>query len=240
MPATNSIKSYIANSYYHIYNRGVEKRDIFLDEQDFAVFLSYLKSYLLPKDENSLRSVLASSSASSRDKDQAAHLLRLNNFSNEIELLCYSLLPNHFHLLVYQHSRDAIDRFINSLGTRYTKYFNRRYSRVGGLYQGVYKAVLVETENQLLHLSRYIHLNPFNWLGIPVSRLIQNSLPSSLMEYLGQRQTDWVKTDRILGYFRKSDPRGDYLKFIDEHADMAFISPLVLDYQDVPTIIRPF
>lgn len=240
MPATNSIKSYVPESYYHIYNRGVEKRNIFLDEQDYAVFLSYLKTYLLPKDEENLNAILQSTTAGAREKDKAAHLLRLNNFSDEIELLCYSLMPNHFHLLVYQYSGDAIDRFINSLGTRYTKYFNRRYSRVGRLYQGVYKAVLVETENQLLHLSRYIHLNPFNWLGIPVSKLNQNPLPSSLMEYLGQRRTSWVKADRILSYFRKSDPRGDYFKFIDEHADMAFISPLVLDYQDVPTIIRPF
>ena len=137
MPATNSIKTYVSNSYYHLYNRGVEKREIYQDQHDYAVFLSYIKSYLLPKDTSNLKMTLGSSKFSSKEKTKAAQLLRLNNFSGEIELQCFSLLPNHFHLLVRQTTADAIDRFLNSLATRYTKYFNQKYHRIGKLYQGV-------------------------------------------------------------------------------------------------------
>ena len=100
MASKNSTKIYVQNSYYHIYNRGVEKRTIFQDEQDYSVFLSYLKTYLSPKDEKSLQAILDSRESSPKDKDLSLKLLRLKNYSADLELLCYALLPNHFHLLV--------------------------------------------------------------------------------------------------------------------------------------------
>src|SRR3989344_5405375 len=155
MPAKNSRKQYHENSYYHLYNRGVEKRKIFLDDQDYTVFLSYLKEYLLPKDEKALKELLGSD-ISYKEKDSVLKKLRLKNFVDEISLVAYCLMPNHFHMLVKQRSADAIDAFMSSLNTRYSMYFNRKYDRVGSLYQGVYKAVLIETDEQLLHLTRYI------------------------------------------------------------------------------------
>lgn len=232
MPATNSIKVYSADSFYHLYNRGVEKRNIFLDEQDFTVFLSYLKTYLLPKDLTLLNSIISSSQSSPKDKSQALRLLKLNNFSEEIELHAFALLPNHFHLLVKQSAENSIDRFLNSLGTRYTQYFNSKYKRVGSLYQGVYKGVLVETDEQLLHLSRYIHLNPFVWLNEPVRNFQKIQLPSSLENYLGNRTFPWLKTDQILSYFNKIDSHSSYYKFLEDYGDPELVAPLALDYTD--------
>lgn len=160
MPAKHTIKEFVENGYYHLYNRGVEKQKIFKDDQDHNVFLSYLKTYLEPKDEMSLRTVIANPNASWREKDKASKLLRLNNFSDMLELLAYCLMPNHFHLLVHQKEDNTIDRFLNSLGTRYTMYVNKKYKRVGPLFQSVYKAVLVSSDEQLMHLTRYIHRNP--------------------------------------------------------------------------------
>jgi len=152
MPARNSRKEYLENGYYHIYNRGVEKRIIFLDQQDYSVFLSYLKEYLLPKDEKGLRNRLFDPSISPRERDKIIKKLNLNNFSNEITLLAYCLMPNHFHFFIKQKSAGSMDKFMNSLGTRYTMYFNKKYKRVGSLYQGVYKAVLVDSDVQFLYL----------------------------------------------------------------------------------------
>src|SRR3989344_1972051 len=152
MPAKNSRKQYLENGYYHIYNRGVEKRKIFLDRQDYSVFLSYLKEYLSPKDENALYSILSDDSSTLQEKDRARKLLRMNNFLQEIILLAYCLMPNHFHFFVKQKSAGSIDKFMNSLGTRYTMYFNKKYKRVGSLYQGVYKGVLVTNQEHYLHL----------------------------------------------------------------------------------------
>jgi len=232
VPAKNSVKQYTANSFYHVYNRGVEKRTIYQDEQDFSVFLSYIKTYLIPKDVDGLREIIASKETGYKEKDKALQLLELNNFSGEIELHAYSLIPNHFHFLIKQTSPKSMDSFLNSLGTRYTMYFNQKYRRVGKLYQGVYKAVSVENDEQLLHLSRYIHLNPINYLRTPVLGWRDIPLPNSLPEYLGARKTSWIKTEQILSYFKKSDPSSDYLSFLKNYHDTELIKNLIIDQDD--------
>ena len=220
MPGKNTRKNYVSNSYYHIYNRGVEKRVIFCDTQDSGVFLSYLKTYLLPKNEKSIQQKIAALSTTWREKDRLIKELRLNNFYQEITLHCYCLMPNHFHLLLSQKSRGAIDEFMNSINTRYVMYFNRKYQRVGPLYQGVYKAVLVDNDEQLLHLSAYIHRNP---IGAKRQTLhvhqgealrILNSHPSSLPEYLKLRTTKWLDTENILTFFSKTNKNLSYEKFV--------------------------
>lgn len=197
MPAKNRIKEYSANSYYHLYNRGVEKRPIFLDEQDYNVFNSYLETYLLPKDLGHLNDLL--DNGNPKEKDSARKMLRLNNFAEEINLLAYCLMPNHFHFLIYQNTSDAIDKFSNSLFTRYAMYFNRKYKRVGGLFQDLYKAVHVQSEEQLLWLSRYIHRNPIDILQ---GTALQTYKHSSYPEYLGTRNKSWIKPTEILAYFK--------------------------------------
>ena len=215
MAAKNSIKIYRENSFYHIYNRGVEKRTIFQDEQDFSVFLSCLKTYLSPKRDINLPVLLADQRLSSKEKAVATNEFFMKNYSDSVDLLCYSLMSNHFHLLIKQLA-TTMDLFMNSLGTRYVKYFNRKYKRVGPLFQGVYKAVLVDSEEQLLHLSRYIHLN-------------SKTLPSSLPEYLGERYTSWVKPDLILNYFSKTNSNLSYQNFLGQGRDDSFISQITID-----------
>lgn len=227
MPAKNSIKQYLENGYYHLYNRGVEKRSIFLDKQDYSVFLSYLKEYLTPKDEKSLVNRLANSETPWAEKDKIIKALRLNNFSNELSLLAFCLMSNHFHLLVKQIMFDSIDRFLSSIGTRYTMFFNRKYKRVGPLYQGVYKAVLVSTDEQLLQLSRYIHRQALNLQGETLQA--QEAQPSSYGEYLGKRNTEWIKTKEILSFFSKNNPSLSYESFIKETDDLSRIGNLILE-----------
>ena len=232
MPAKNSIKQYAPDSYYHLYNRGVEKRQIFMDTQDYTVFLSYLKSYLLPKDSLNLQKMLADPLTPWRQKDRIIKLLRLNNFSETLELLAYCLMSNHFHFLFKQTEADTIDKFMNSLCTRYTMYFNKKYKRVGKLFQGVYKAVLVTSDEQLLHLSRYIHRNPTS-LALQGDAL-QGYKYSSYQEYLGLRDTKWVKPDQILSFFSKSG-YNSYKIFTEdvslEEVSIGKVSKLTLDYE---------
>ena len=225
MPARNSRKEYLENGYYHIYNRGVEKRIIFLDQQDYSVFLSYLKEYLLPKDEKGLRNRLFDPSISPRERDKIIKKLNLNNFSNEITLLAYCLMPNHFHFFIKQKSAGSMDKFMNSLGTRYTMYFNKKYKRVGSLYQGVYKAVLVDSDVQFLYLSKYIHRQA-------LSRLQGEALEvqvCSFGEYLGKRKTEWIFPDEILDSFSKNTDSLSYEKFVLEEEDYKFIENLTIE-----------
>jgi len=203
MPGRNTIKTYIENTYYHLYNRGVEKQKIFRDDQDHAVFLSYLKTYLEPKDEISLQQIISDTERSWREKDQAIKLLRLNNFSDTITLLSYCLMSNHFHFLVKQTESNAIDHFMNSLCTRFTMYFNKKYKRVGPLFQSVYKAVMIRNNEQLFHITRYIHKNPIAHMRADriEHRLLASFSYSSYQEYLGLRKTTWVKCESVLTQF---------------------------------------
>lgn len=228
MPAKNSRKTYVKDGYYHFYNRGVEKRNIFMDTQDYSVFLLYLKEYLSPKNEKELYLKLADENIKWNEKDKILKLLRLNNFNSTIDLLAYCLMPNHLHLLLKQSAENAIDSFFNSLMTRYVLYFNRKYKRVGPLFQGVYKAILVGNESQLLHLSRYIHRNPLTMTVDPVS--YQNSY-TSLPEFLGERKTAWIKPDEVLQSFQPGRKgQRSYSNFVNQlEEDLELIKPVVIE-----------
>ena len=212
MPSRNTVKQYLENGLYHIYNRGVEKRDIFLDDQDYNVFLHLLKFYLSPiKSEKHPLSELTGFNP--------VRVRPLANLGEEVELLCYCLMPNHFHLLIKQKTQDGMKKLLRRLLTTYSMYFNRRYDRVGHLFQGIYKAALIANDSYLLHLSRYIHLNPremtrFNLVSYPYS---------SYAYYLGEKKAGWLNTDFILSYFKEAkDPElkdiNSYKEFVESFA----------------------
>lgn len=234
MPAKNRIKLYMEGGYYHLYNRGVEKRLIFQDEQDYAVFLSYLKVYLLPKNGKDLLEKLSDPDISFKEKDNILKILRLNNFHGEITLLAYSLMPNHFHFFIKQKSPQSIDKFMQSLGTRYTMYFNRKYKRVGSLYQDTYKAVPIETEAQFIYLSKYIHKQALMHQSSERTYLKGRTLqtpeqPSSYPEYLGKRKTEWVHPEEVLSFFSKTNPKLTYKAFVEESDDFFPIEDEILE-----------
>lgn len=229
MPARNILKEYVEKGYYHVYNRGVEKRVVFTDHKDESVFLRYLKEYVLPKDTQGLSKVLSDPNANSVEKTEASKLLRLNNFEGEIFLLAYCLMPNHFHLLIKQNQERSLEKFMRSLTTRYVQYFNKSHGgRVGSLFQDTYKAVLVESEEQLIHLSRYIHRNPIS----KGYSLKESPRPSSYPNYLGLINQQWIKPAEILGYFAKSGINS-YQTFVEsseyEEGSLRRISDVLLD-----------
>jgi putative transposase len=139
MPSKNSVKQYVAGDYYHIYNRGVERRVVYMDDQDYRVFMGYLKLYLMPSQP---------------------WMRPHKDLSKEVELAAFCLMPNHFHLLVRQASERGIETLMRCITTRYVQYFNRRYDRVGSLFQDSYKAVRILDDAQLFQVEKYIHENP--------------------------------------------------------------------------------
>jgi putative transposase len=215
VPEKNRIKEYWEEGIYHIYNRGVEKRKIFTDEQDQNVFLGYLKEYLVPKDTKKLQDSINNDQIDYIVKDKYRKLLRLNNFADQIDLLAFCLMPNHFHLLIKQKDSWAMEQFMKSFCTRYVQYFNHKHNRrVGPLFQGIYKAVLITSDEQLLHTSRYIHQNPLktNLQGWS----LQDYGCSSYQNYLGLVSQSWVKPDLVLSLLGKS---GAFLykDFVENH-----------------------
>lgn len=226
MPAKNAIKDYEAGGYYHIYNRGVEKRIIFKDERDHKMFLSYLELYLTPPDldDSDLQG------PSLKEKIPPSRILK--NYFGEITLLSYCLMPNHFHLMVKQNSDRGIDGFMRSLATKYVRYFNTRYKRVGPLFQGIYKAVKIDNEYQFVYLSKYIHRNPIDIMTYEDGpcRLSEYKY-SSYGNYLRLFSQQWVNTVEILGLFLALNKSYSYRNFVEdgEPDDITLIAPLTID-----------
>ncbi|OGG19315.1 hypothetical protein A3D78_05445 [Candidatus Gottesmanbacteria bacterium RIFCSPHIGHO2_02_FULL_39_14] len=195
MPSKNIVKQYLENGIYHIYNRGVEKRIIFKDKKDCIVFLHYLKLYLSPVNDL---------------LEDKTKILRMNryirkNLSSEINLIAFALMPNHIHLIIKQFSLNGIVKLMQRLTTAYVMYFNKKYQRIGSLFQNTYKAVLIEKDEYLLHLSRYIHLNPMkDNLAAKFSEF------SSYSYFLGDKKVSWVKPKVILDYFKSAKKEGKY------------------------------
>lgn len=130
-----------------------------------------------------------------------------------VEIVVFCLMPNHFHFLLKQLTDGGITEFISKLSNSYTKYFNIKRSRVGPLLQGEFKSVLVESNEQLLHLSRYIHLNPL------VSGLVKDLRIyswSSYPEYIGLSAQKICAKEIILNQFKSSK---DYQRFVLDQAD---------------------
>ena len=222
MPAKNSLKDYAPDSYYHVYNRGVAKQDIFLDEQDYKTFLSYLKLYLTSIDlqGQSLKSLKISPSR------------QLKNYSQELKLLAYCLMPNHFHLFVFQKEDKSMADFLRSLGTKYSMYFNKKYKRVGHVFQGRYKGVMITNENQFIYLSKYIHRNPLDI--VPTVTVLGGYKYSSYQNYLGKFRQDWVDKSEILSYFSKLSVEESYQQFVEEidERDLLMIKNSMLDFDE--------
>ena len=202
----------IKNEIYHIYNRGVAKQPIFLDKRDYEKFILTITYYRYAKLPLKLSRFLQLA-----HKERDIIMAKLNNDNKKlVEVLCYTLMPNHFHLIVKQLEDDGISKYMRLILNSWTHHFNKRHVRVGSLFQGVFKAVRIEDDEQLIHLSRYIHINPV------VSYLVkENDLlfyPWSSINDYQKGNSVLVEISTILGHFSSFEK---YKKFLFDQIDYA-------------------
>ncbi|MBI2023474.1 transposase [Candidatus Giovannonibacteria bacterium] len=138
---------FVNGEYYHIYNRGVEKRIIFSDQYDFDRFLQCLNEF------NSVKPI-GSIFENSFKKGQLS-----NKITKLVDVVCYCLNPNHYHIILRQRVDNGISEFMRRIGTGFTQHFNIKYRRTGVLFQGKFKAKHVDSNEYLTHLSAYVNLN---------------------------------------------------------------------------------
>lgn len=189
------------NETYHIFNRGVEKRQIFMNKRDYERFIETMDYYRMKNPPTRFSF-----------KNRPLLLQKNVDSSPLVEILCFCLMPNHFHMLVRQIEESGITTFVSKLTNSYTKYFNIKYKRNGPLLQGAFKAVRIEDDEQLLHVSRYIHLNPL------IDYLVKDLKTyhhSSYLEFLGQRN-GFCQKEIILSHFSK---KSDYEQFVLNQED---------------------
>lgn len=193
---------FVNGEYYHIFNRGVAKMQIFNNFYDYNHFIKTIVYYSIEGPKPRL-SVFAPTTTI------------LDTNKKIIDIICYCLMPNHFHFLLRQKRNGGITEFVSKLSNSYTKYINTKNSRVGHLLQGNFKAVHVETNEQLLHLSRYIHLNPF------VSYLVKDLESykwSSFPEYVNLIEAENAICDKKIILDQFKSPR-EYKQFVLDQAD---------------------
>lgn len=186
----------VNDQIYHIFNRGVDKHDVFLQPRDYLRFQRTFFYYQF---------------TGPKPKFSAFQKFKLNTYkpisgSKLVDILCYCLMPNHFHFLVRQKTDRGIAKFISQLTNSYTKYVNTKYGRIGPLFQGVFKSVIVESDEQFMHLSRYIHLNP-----------IVTGISSNLNKYQWSSYPEYVSsniicsTKEILDMFPSKEKYKDFI-----------------------------
>jgi putative transposase len=215
----------VTGYYYHIYNRGIDKRLIFLDKQDYYRFIHCLYEF---NDQNSVLNFnrkfqkINRGLASIVDKGEN----KIRKIRDKIvEIICFCLMPNHFHLILKQLKEQGISKFMLKIGTGYAMYFNQKNQRTGRLFEGSFKSILITRDEYMIHLSRYIHLNPIELIepdwkekGIKDWRRVNKYLSqyrySSYLDYIGKDNFPSVTNRKfLLDYFGSGE---NYKKFVNK------------------------
>lgn len=176
------------DEYYHVFNRGNNKTDIFLSDSDRRRFQKLLFFC------NSTEPVITKTI-------QGPTLDKIKRTGQLVDIGAYCLMPNHFHILFKERTENGISLFMQKLSTAYSMYFNKRNERTGGLFEGKFKAVHVDSDEYLKYLFAYIHLNPVKMIdpewkenGIADTEEAQNYLEkysySSYLDYTGMKREE--------------------------------------------------
>ena len=209
------VRSFFKGGIYHVFNRGVEKRTIYLDGRDYRRFLETLVYY--QQVTETLRRFA-----------RAGFTVERRQPPYRFKIIAYCLMANHFHLMLEQVEEGGITNGLGQILNSYTKYFNTRYHRVGHLFQGRFQAVPVKTDEQFVHLARYIMINPH------VAGFVSDisAYPwSSAQEYFVDRREKICHQQKLLEYF--SGDVGRMKQFMTDHMDYSRQLELIKHFPNV-------
>jgi len=190
---------------YHVFNRGVARMPIFFDRRDKIRALQTIQYYRFDKPPIKFSHYLQLS------REQRQRILSELHSKHQkiVDIIFYVFMENHWHFIVKQNLENGISKFMSQVSDSFTKYVNTKQERVGPLFQGPFGAVGIETDNQLVHVSRYLHLNPLIG-GLTDKNHFRQYEWSSLKDY-ERGDSDWCTIDPILSHFKSPE---DYLKFV--------------------------
>lgn len=194
-----TIKRNISGDYfYHVYNCGVEKRNIFIRRTNYERFLDVIAYYIYDQS-------LPFTQFMDLDLDHRPPPPDWS--SRRVTIFAYCLMPNHFHFLIKQKRELGISSFISDLTNSYTKYFNFKYQRLGHLLQGRFKARVIDNEASLMQVVRYIHLNPAVSSRVDWRENLENYPYSSYFNFVNKKDSSIIKIGEISIYFDLDDHR---------------------------------
>ncbi|MCA9360497.1 transposase, partial [Candidatus Kaiserbacteria bacterium] len=203
--------SIAVDEYYHIYNRGTEKRVIYKTKSDYDRFMALL--YLC----NSTNPVSIKDEYKAGKKYDDLFLIDRNKVL--VDIGAYVLMPNHFHILIKEVNEGGISQFMKKLSTGYSMYFNKKHDRTGVLFEGRYKAKRADTDEYLKYLFSYIHLNPIKliepeWKETGIKN--RNEALKHLQEYKYSSYLDYQGVNRVVSNVLSKDSFPQY--FLEENS----------------------
>ena len=205
----------VTGEIYHIYNKSIAEFVIFNNDDEFLRMKELIRYYQV---EQLVKF--------SEFKELKSGMLKEYNGEKLIEIICYCLMPTHLHLVVKQLKENGVLNFMRNLSNSYSHYFNIKHNRKGPLWEGRFKKVLVKADEQLLHLTRYVHLNPVT------AYLVNDPIEwkwSSYREYIYENNEDTIcEYDKILDINMNS-----YKSFVEDRIsyqrELAKIKGLMID-----------
>ena len=186
----------VTGEIYHTFNRSIARQPIFINTKSYSRALELINfySYVQPRLRFSHYNRLPL-------KERADFLNDLKtNRRKQIQLLAFCLMPNHVHFLMRELEKNGISKFMSNFQNSYAKYFNLKTDRTGSLFQSMFKAVRIESDEQLIHVCRYIHLNPLTSYVIKDANDLENYAWSSYPAYF-RKSSDSVDTTLISPFF---------------------------------------
>ena len=200
----------ISQEVYHVFNRGIDRQPTFTTRRELTRAADTLKFYRFNNPHVRLSQFLRF------DNERQEMALRIiSNKGQLVNIYAYCLMPNLFYFFLQSLVDGGISKLLSNFQNSYTRYFNTRHRRDGALFLDQFKAVRIETDEQLIHVNRYIHLNPYTSYVVKTLKDLEEYEWSSLSEY-NKESKDFVKLDPILKFFRNVEK---YRKFVFDQAD---------------------
>lgn len=203
----------IEGHIYHIYNKSIDRKKLFVSDEYCKLFLGLLLYY------RSTKSVISYSKYKSTLSPLYAHITTALHQEKyfKSDILAYSLMPNHFHLLLYQKKPDGIAKYLSDVLNAFTRFHNLKNDRKGPLFLPRFKSVLIASDEQLIHVSRYIHLNHYSKRIVKTMEELESYPWTSYGEYIGKKTNQLCNPKKIMELFNY-DVEG-YRAFTSNHAD---------------------
>lgn len=202
----------VTEEIYHVFNRSVAKQPIFINVRGYQRAMETINFYRfgsLPLSFSHYERLAKEVKALVLENMQTAD-------KKQILILAYCLMPNHLHFQVKQLVGNGIHNFMRNLQNSYAKYFNTKRDRSGALFQSMFKAVRMESDEQLVHVNRYIHLNPLTSYIITNPNELEKYSWCSFKDYLENDPKSIVDKEQILEYFKSPE---DFKKFTLDQVD---------------------
>jgi putative transposase len=188
---------------YHVFTKSIAKFTVFLDHKDYARMIELLKYY---KNKPILKF-----SDYKKLKETKVYYDPGKSETPFVEIIAYCLMPTHIHLVLQEISPSGISEYMRIVLDSYTRYFNKRIGRKGPLWEGRVKRVLVESDEQLLHLTRYVHLNP---VSAGIVEKPEDWVYSSYREYIGMEKEKVCNKEKFFDFSKK-----EYKEFVEDRID---------------------